>query len=49
MLATTNVNLVAASSYCLHEFVVARYSENKLIAASGYYLLLIVVFLKHLK
>ena len=38
MLATVSENLAATSSYSLHEFVVPRYSENKLVAATGYYL-----------
>ena len=49
MLATANVELVAASSYCLLMMVVSRYSENELAATGSYYLLLAVVLLKHLK
>ena len=49
MLSALNVNLVAASSYCLQNLVVPRYNKNKLAAASGYYVLLAVLFLRHLK
>ena len=49
MHATMNVDLAAARSYCILIMVVSRYSENKLTAASGYYLLLAMGFLRHLK
>ena len=49
MLTTVNGYLAATSIYCFHELVVPRYSENELAAASGYYLLLAVAFLRHLK
>ena len=49
MLAVANVNLDAASSYCLLIMVMSHYNENNLTAASCYYLLLAVGFLRHLK
>ena len=49
MLAVANIILTVASSYCLLELMVPRYSENQLAAVSNCYLLLAMSFLRHLK
>ena len=49
MLTAVKVDLIAASSLYHLIMVGSRCSENDLAAASGYYFLLAMVLLKHLK